>query len=79
MRLEFGVNPLDHDCGVAGLHAGRAEHDDAVADARVIGVDRGLAVLQALQMHGTDGSPSATLDLSVLLHLRNRLPLILRR
>jgi hypothetical protein len=68
------VNPLDHDCGVAGLHAGRA-----VADARVIGVDRGLAVLQALQMHGTDGSPSATLDLSVLLHLRNRLPLILRR
>ena len=34
MRLEFGVNPLDHDCGVAGLHAGRAEHDDAVADAR---------------------------------------------
>ena len=40
-------------------------------------IDRTLT--RRRQMHGTDGSPSATLDLSVLLHLRNRLPLILRR
>ena len=61
MRFELRVDPLDHDCGVARLHAGRAEHDDTVADACVIGVDRGLAVLQALhQLAAVRPSASAS-------------------
>src|SRR3954453_13288827 len=46
-RVELGADASDDDRGIARPHAGRAEDDDAVPHARVVGMDRRGAVLQA--------------------------------
>src|SRR4051812_31057384 len=47
-RVELGADASDDDRGIARPHAGRAEDDDAVAHARVVGMDRRGAVLPAV-------------------------------
>src|SRR3954464_13844077 len=46
--FEFGADASDDDRSIARPHAGRAEDDDAVAHARVVGMDRRIAVLQGV-------------------------------
>src|SRR3954452_7168432 len=46
-RVELGADASDDDRGIARPHAGRAEDDDAVPHARVVGMDRRGGLLQA--------------------------------
>src|SRR3954447_15183542 len=47
-RVELGADASDDDRGIARPHAGRAEDDDAVPHARVVGMDRRGAGLPAV-------------------------------
>src|SRR5215212_3572363 len=61
-RVELGADASDDDRGIARLHAGRAEDDDAVAHARVVRMDRRIAVLQALDERAGGQAEHALVD-----------------
>src|SRR5215208_3171265 len=61
-RVEFGADASDDDRGIARLHAGRAEDDDAVAHARVVRMDRRIAVLQAFDERAGRQAEHALVD-----------------
>src|SRR3954447_2820486 len=61
-RVELGADASDDDRGIARPHAGRAEDDDAVAHARVVRMDRRIAVLQAFDERTGGQAEHALLD-----------------
>src|SRR3954468_5731526 len=61
-RVELGADASDDDRGIARPHAGRAEDDDAVPHARVVGMDRRVAVLQAFDERAGGQAEHALVD-----------------